>query len=247
MENQYQLCIWNYKQRGLPLTPGLWLIHQKILYLWFINSLWNILSSDPLLNSYYRHDSDLCFVAKHCSRGSGPDPEQFDILSFVRFETLGCEVNGAQWSRSHKVKRWVKTSAITSQNGWSHSDTRVRREIKNALTSSRWHQVKEGLSDRDYHDPYLVDLQADGGVARGSDRVYGKLPRGILEPQGEDGVEASVCVLDLHVEVGQGGAEGNILLDPHLVLCLVKGRRLVIDIPDGDGHCRGGGGAGVSS
>ena len=103
------------------------------------------------------------------------------------------------------------------------------------------------MSDRDYHDPYLVDLQADGGVARSSDRVYGELPRGVLEPQGEDGVEAGVRVLDLHVEVGQGGAEGNILLDPHLVLCLVEGRSLVIDIPDGDGHCGDGGGAGVSS
>ena len=246
MENQYQLCIWNYKQRGLPLTPGLWLIPQKILYLWFINSLWNILSSDPLLNSYYRHDSDLCFVAKHCSRGSGPDPEQFDILSFVRFDSLGCEVNGAQWSRSHNVKRWVKTSAITSQDGWSHSDTRVRREIKNALTLSRGHRVKQGLSDCD-DDLYLVDLQADGGVARGSDWVNGELPRGVLKPQGEDGVEAGVGVLDLHVEVGQWGAEGDILLDPHLVLRLVEGRSLVIDIPDGDGHRRGGGGARVSS
>ena len=100
------------------------------------------------------------------------------------------------------------------------------------------------MSDRD--DPYLVDLQTDGGVARGSNRVDGELPRGVLEPQGEDGVEAGVGVLHLHVQVGQGGPEGHILLDPHLVLRLVEGRRLVVDISDGDSHCGGGACAGVS-
>ena len=101
------------------------------------------------------------------------------------------------------------------------------------------------MSDRD--DPYLVDLQADGRVARGSDRVDGELSRGILEPQGEDGVEAGVGVLHLHVEVGQRGPEGHVLLDPDLVLRLVKGRRLVVDVSDGDGHRCGGAGARVSS
>ena len=100
------------------------------------------------------------------------------------------------------------------------------------------------MSDRD--DPYLVDLQTDGGVSRGSDGVDGELPRWVLEPQGEDGVEAGVGVLHLHVEVGQGGPEGHVLLDPDLVLRLVEGRGLVVHISDGDGHCGGGAGAGVS-
>ena len=103
------------------------------------------------------------------------------------------------------------------------------------------------MNDRDHEEPYLVDLEADSGVTRGSHGIDGELPRGVLKPQCEDGVYAGVSVLDLHVEVGQWGPEGNVLLDPHLVLRLVEGRRLVVDISDGDGHSCGGAGAGVSS
>ena len=61
---------------------------------------------------------------------------------------------------------------------------------------------------------------------------------------GEDGVDAGVGVLDLHVEVGQRGAVGNVFRDGDLVLGLVEPGRLVIDIPDGDGQvgCRAGAG-----
>ena len=59
---------------------------------------------------------------------------------------------------------------------------------------------------------------------------------------GEDGVDAGVGVFDLHVEVGQRSAVGNVFRDGDLVLGLVEPGRLVIHIPDGDGQfcCRAG-------
>ena len=64
---------------------------------------------------------------------------------------------------------------------------------------------------------------------------------------GEDGVDAGVRVFDLHVEVGQRGAVGNVLRDGDLVLGLVEPGWLVIDISDGDGQSGSGAGAGVQS
>ena len=57
---------------------------------------------------------------------------------------------------------------------------------------------------------------------------------------GEDGVDAGVGVFDLHVEVGQRGAVGNVLRDGDLVLGLVEPGWLVIDISYGNGEpsCR---------
>ena len=64
---------------------------------------------------------------------------------------------------------------------------------------------------------------------------------------GEDGVDASVRVFDLHVEVGQRSTVGNVLRDGDLVLGLVEPGWLVIDISDGDGQSGSGAGAGVQS
>ena len=69
----------------------------------------------------------------------------------------------------------------------------------------------------------------------GSHWVNGELARWILQSDVEDGVDAGVGVLDLHVEVGQGCSDGSILQDGHPVLCLVEGGSLVIDVSDGDG------------
>ena len=64
---------------------------------------------------------------------------------------------------------------------------------------------------------------------------------------GEDGVDASVRVFDLHVEVGQGSTVGNILRDGDLVLGLVEPGWLVINVPDGDGQSSCGASAGVQT
>ena len=90
----------------------------------------------------------------------------------------------------------------------------------------------------------LVNLEADCGVSGGSHRVDRELARWVLEAQRENGVDAGVGVLHLHVEVGEWGAEGDILLDGDLVLGLVEGGHLVVDVPDGDGEggLRAGGG-----
>ena len=48
---------------------------------------------------------------------------------------------------------------------------------------------------------YLVDLEADSSVTRGRDRVNREFTRGILQSNREDGVDSSVGVFDLHVEV----------------------------------------------
>ena len=93
----------------------------------------------------------------------------------------------------------------------------------------------------------LVNLEADCGVSGGSHRVDRELARWVLEAQREDGVDAGVGVLHLHVEVGQRGAEGDVLLDGDLVLGLVEPGWLVIDIPDGDGQFCGRACAGVQT
>ena len=83
---------------------------------------------------------------------------------------------------------------------------------------------------------YLVDLEADSSVTRGRDRVDGELPRGILQSYREDGVDSSVGVFDLHVEVRKRSSIWNVLRNGNLVLCLVEPGWFVIDISDGDGQ-----------
>ena len=64
---------------------------------------------------------------------------------------------------------------------------------------------------------YLVDLQADGSVAGGPLGLDGEPRRGVLQLDSEHRVGPGVRVLDLHVQVGQGGAVGHVLRDGDLV------------------------------
>ena len=84
-------------------------------------------------------------------------------------------------------------------------------------------------------------------MARGSHWVDGEFLRGILQVDGEDGVDAGVGVFDLHVEVGQRSTVGNVFRDGDLVLGLVEPGWLVIDVPDGDGQFCGRACAGVQT
>ena len=99
---------------------------------------------------------------------------------------------------------------------------------------------------------YLVDFKADSSVACGPLRLDGEAWRRILQLDAEHRVGSRVCVLDLHVQVGQGGPIGHILRDGdlvmrfcskvvparnikrHLVFLLVERRWLVVDISDCD-------------
>ena len=103
---------------------------------------------------------------------------------------------------------------------------------------------------------YLVDFKADSSVACGPLRLDGEAWRRIFELDAEHRVGSRVRVLDLHVQVGQGGAIGHILRDGdlvmrfcsmavlvrrikrHLVFLLVERRRLVVDISDCDCYVR---------
>ena len=99
---------------------------------------------------------------------------------------------------------------------------------------------------------YLVDFKADSSVACGPLRLDGEAWRRIFELDAEHRVGSRVRVLDLHVQVGQGGPIRHILRDGdlvmrfcsmavlvrrikrHLVFLLVEGRWLVVDISDCD-------------
>ena len=99
---------------------------------------------------------------------------------------------------------------------------------------------------------YLVDFKADSSVACGPLRLDGEAWRRILQLDAEHRVGSRVRVLDLHVQVGQGGPIGHILRDGdlvmrlysmvvlvrrikrHLVFLLVERRWLVVDISDCD-------------
>ena len=103
---------------------------------------------------------------------------------------------------------------------------------------------------------YLVDFKADSSVACGPLRLDGEAWRRILQLDAEHRVGSRVRVLDLHVEVGQGGAIRHILRDgdlgmrlcskvvlarnieSHLVFLLVERRWLVVDISDCDCYVR---------
>ena len=98
----------------------------------------------------------------------------------------------------------------------------------------------------------LVDFEADGSVTSGSLGLDGEPGRRIFELDSEHGVGPGVRVLDLHVQVGQGGPIGHILRDGdlvmrfcsmvvlarrikrHLVFLLVERGWLVVDISDCD-------------
>ena len=90
---------------------------------------------------------------------------------------------------------------------------------------------------------YLVDLEADSSVTRGRDRVDGEFTRGILQSNREDGVDSSVGVFDLHIEVGEGGSKWNIFLDRHFILGFVECWRFIVDISNSDGQVGCGAGA----
>ena len=99
---------------------------------------------------------------------------------------------------------------------------------------------------------YLVDFKADSSMACGPLRLDGEAWRRIFELDAEHRVGSRVRVLDLHVQVGQGGPIGHILRDGdlvmrfcckvvlarnikrHLVFLLVERRWLVVDISDCD-------------
>lgn len=65
---------------------------------------------------------------------------------------------------------------------------------------------------------YLVDFKADSSVACGPLRLDGEAWRRIFELDAEHRVGSRVRVLDLHVQVGQGGPIGHILRDGDLVM-----------------------------
>ena len=67
---------------------------------------------------------------------------------------------------------------------------------------------------------YLVDLEADCSVPGGPLGLNGESRRWIFELHPEHGVGPGVRVLDLHVQVGQGGAVGHVFRDGHLVVGL---------------------------
>ena len=58
--------------------------------------------------------------------------------------------------------------------------------------------------------------------------------RWVLQFDPEDGVGPCVCVLNLHIEVGEGRAVGDILRYRDFVLLLVEGGRLIVDVSDCD-------------
>ena len=64
---------------------------------------------------------------------------------------------------------------------------------------------------------YLVDLEADGSVASGSLGLNSEAGWGVLQLHSEHRVGPGVCVLDLHVQVGQGSAVGHVLRDGDLI------------------------------
>ena len=64
---------------------------------------------------------------------------------------------------------------------------------------------------------YLVDLEADGSVACGSLGLDSEARWGVFQLNSEHRVGPGVCVLDLHVQVGQGSAVGHVLRDGDLI------------------------------
>ena len=72
-------------------------------------------------------------------------------------------------------------------------------------------------------------------MACSDSRLNGESLRRVLQLYPEHRVGACVGVLDLHVQVGQGCAIGDVLRNGHSVLCLVEGGRLIVDIP----YCNG--------